>query len=88
MKVADFSDTKELAEKQIVDNYGHFMMYALLDVVQAADLRLPVWCNLTGVKANLGQHSESVVSILKLNGDTGCYWLLSCIHDMKTTVHN
>lgn len=88
MKVADFSDMRKLAEEQIVDNYGHFMMYTLLDVAQAADLRSPVWCNLTGVKANLGQCSESVVSILKLNRDTGCYWLLSCLHDMKTTVHN
>lgn len=63
MKVADFSDIKGLAEKQIVDNYGHFMMYTLLDVAQAADLRSYMWCNLTGVKANLGQRSESVVSI-------------------------
>jgi len=64
------------------------MTYALLDVAQAADLRLPVWCNLTGVKANLEQRSESVVSILKLNRDMGCYWLLSCLHNMKTTVNN
>lgn len=78
----------ELAEKPIVDNYGHFMMYVLLDVAQAADLRSPVWCNLTGVKANLGQPSEIMVSILKLNRDTGYYWWLSCLHDMRTTVHN
>lgn len=88
MKVADFSDMKELGEKHIVDNYRHFMTYALLDVAWAVELRSPMQCNLTGVKANLGQGTESTVSILKLNRDTGCYWLLFCLHDMSRTVHN
>lgn len=88
MKVTDFSDMKELAEKRIVDNYKHFMMYLLLDIAQTAELRLPVQCNFTGVKANLGQGSESMVSILKLNREMGCYWLLFCLHDMKRTIHN
>lgn len=42
MKVTDFPDMKELAEKRIVDNYKHFMMYLLLDIAQTAELRLPV----------------------------------------------
>lgn len=91
MNVTNFPDMKELAEKQIVGNYRHFMMYALLDILdiaQTAELRLPVQCNFTGVKANLGQGSESVVSILKLNRDTGYYWLLFCLHDMKSTIRN
>lgn len=73
---------------KIVNNYGHFMMCALLDVAQVVVLRPPVCCNLTSVKPNLRECSESVTSILKLNRDTVCYWLLSCLHDMKSAVQN
>lgn len=62
----------ERAKKKIVENCGHFMICALLDVAQVLVLRPPVYCNLTTVKQNLGQCSESVISILKLNRDTGC----------------
>lgn len=78
----------ERVKKKIVDHYGHFLMRALLDVAQAVVLRPPLCCSLTSVKPNLGQCSESVTSILKLNRDTRCYWLLSCLHDMKSTVKN
>lgn len=78
----------ERVKKKIVDHYGHFLMHALLDVAQAVVLRPPLCCSLTSVKPNLGQCSESVTSILKLNRDTRCYWLLSCLHDMKSTVKN
>lgn len=75
----------ERAIKKIV-NYGHFMIIALLDAAQVVVLRPPVCWNLTTVKPNLGQLSESVTSILKINRDTGCYWLLSCLDDIKSTV--
>lgn len=71
MKVTDFSDMKELGAS-LLDNYRHFVTYALFDVAWAVELRSPMQCNLTGVKANLGQGTESALSILKLNRDTGC----------------
>lgn len=55
-----------------MDNYRHFVTYALFDVAWAVELRSPMQCNLTGVKANLGQGTENALSILKLNRDTGC----------------